>query len=166
MSDVEENNFEGRVSTKPREPSSAAARCAGFRPAVRGRGLRGVLRGPRKQPPEPSRLLPHIPRWLLGSTASQALRITLRPLLETAWYLDSGVSLRPARSPPRGFPISVPSCGSPSRWGGGPRPGVSPGRTVVGADCGGVAATPELRRGSRGPRRAGLSPGREQLAWD
>lgn len=31
MSDVEENNFEGRVSTKPREPSSAAARCSGAR---------------------------------------------------------------------------------------------------------------------------------------
>lgn len=47
MSDVEENNFEGRVSTKPREPSSAAARCSGFHGDGRGRaGLRGVLRGP------------------------------------------------------------------------------------------------------------------------
>lgn len=48
MSDVEENNFEGRVSTKPREPSSAAARCSGFHGNERGRaGLRGVLRVPR-----------------------------------------------------------------------------------------------------------------------
>ena len=47
MSDVEENNFEGRVSTKPREPSLAAARCSGFLWDERGRaGLRGVLRGP------------------------------------------------------------------------------------------------------------------------
>ena len=47
MSDVEENNFEGRVSTKPREPSSAAARCSGFHGDKRGRAwLRGALWGP------------------------------------------------------------------------------------------------------------------------
>lgn len=71
MSDVEENNFEGRVSTKPREPSSAAARCSGSHEDERGRaGVRaGSLAGTRgEQPLEPSRLLPPIPRWLLGST--------------------------------------------------------------------------------------------------
>lgn len=46
MSDVEENNFEGRVSTKPREPSSAAARRSGARGPARSVGRSGELAGP------------------------------------------------------------------------------------------------------------------------
>lgn len=45
MSDVEENNFEGRVSTKPREPSSAAARCSGARGRARSVGRGSLTRG-------------------------------------------------------------------------------------------------------------------------
>lgn len=64
MSDVEENNFEGRVSTKPREPSSAAARCSGARGRARSVGAR--LRGPREWPRWPLRAHPRVPRWLRG----------------------------------------------------------------------------------------------------
>lgn len=69
MSDIEENNFEGRVSTKPREPSPAAAQFLGVSPeAARSGGVCGVTCG--EPPLRPRRLLPHLPRWFLGSSPS------------------------------------------------------------------------------------------------
>ena len=55
MSDVEENNFEGRVSTKPREPSLAAAPMLGVsRGQARSGGVAGSPAGARwEQPLEP-----------------------------------------------------------------------------------------------------------------
>ena len=124
MSDVEENNFEGRVSTKPREPSLAAAPMLGVsRGQARSGGVAGSPAGARwEQPLEPSRSLLHIPRWLLG--------YTLPPFFGD-WLVAGLLGPVPtppaghlAFSPPRGFLIAVPRCGSPSRWGGRRRQGV------------------------------------------
>lgn len=132
MSDVEENNFEGRVSTKPREPSSAAARCSGFHGDERGRaGLRGVLRGPAG-----SSLWSHHGCFLTYQDGfwvplfPQTPRITPSPPFFGDWLIPGllgPISPRSGALPsphPWGFLISVPRSGSPSRWGGRRRQGV------------------------------------------
>lgn len=118
-----------------------------------------------EQPLEPSRLLPHIPRWLLGSTSSpNTTNIPPPPFLETDWYLDSWVQFPPAVRPPFSptlrLPISVGGVGPRRGGAGGDGREFPSGRIVVGASCGGIAGDPEHRRGSRGRKCAGLSSGR------
>lgn len=165
MSDVEENNFEGRVSTKPREPSSAAARCSGFHRGERGgAGLRGAVRGSAGSSLWSHRRCSLIPRWLLGSTpAPNTTGNPSPPFLETDTW-----------TPGSDFPCSAPSLlatpeASLSLWRGvGPRRGEAggggrefpSGRIVVGASCGGLSSDLEQRGGSRGRKCAGLTSGR------
>lgn len=160
MSDVEENNFEGRVSTKPREPSSAAARCSGARGRARsvGRGCgarRSSLEGHRERvtsqdgfgvPPAcpDAPLARSAPFWRLTGTWPG-------PILS-------------CRSLSSQLPISAPRCGSPARWGRRRR-GAPSGRIVVGASCGGISGhppppPPAIAAGSRGRKCAGLLSGR------
>lgn len=112
------------------------------------------------QPREPSRLLPHLPRWLLGSTRAPHTTGSPVPLFwgrptETRTPGSDVPRQRalPSRHPPR--------CGSPWRWGGRSRRGgpVRPD-SMVGASRGGFSGDPERRRGSRGRTCAGLPSGR------
>ena len=169
MNDVEENNFEGRVSTKPREPSSAAAPMLGVsRGRARSGGVAGSPAGSRwEQPLEPSRSLLHIPRWLLGYTL--APNITDHPPSPLFWRLTDSRTPGSDSHPPAGHLAFSPPRGSLSLFQGvGPRRGGAggdgrefpSGRIVVGASCGGVSGDPEHRRGSRGRKCAGLLSGR------
>ena len=124
MSDVEENNFEGRVSTKPREPSSAAAPMLGVsRGRARSGGVAGSPAGSRwEQPLEPSRSLLHIPRWLLGYTL--APNITDHPPSPLFWRLTDSRTPGSDSHPPAGHLAFSPPRGSLSLFQGvGPRRG-------------------------------------------
>lgn len=156
MSDVEENNFEGRVSTKPREPSSATARCSGFH---RGDAVAGSCAGVRAR-----------------GAASGAVAVASSPPKMASGFHSCpkhhGQSRTPffggrpteTREPPGPMcPRSAPSVLATPR-GAGPRGGgaAPAGRpdSVVGASRGGLSGDPEHRRGPRGRRCAGLPSGR------
>lgn len=167
MSDVEENNFEGRVSTKPREPSSATARCSGFHRGRRGRGeFCGSPRGGgaasgavtvASSPPKMASGFPSCP---------QTPRAALSP-----FFWGGGGRLTDTRTPESDLRTqrALPSRHHPPPRGVGPRGGgaggaggeLPSGRTAVGASCGGLAGDPERRRGSRGRKCAGLPSGRD-----
>ena len=169
MSDVEENNFEGSVSTKPREPSSAAAPMLGVsRGRARRAGLRGVWRGPAG-----SSLWSHRGRFFTSQDGfwvtllPQIPRITPLPPFFGDWLIAGLLGPIPTR--PAGHLASPHPEASLSLFRGvGPRRGGAggdgrefpSGRIVVGASCGGVSGDPEHRRGSRGRKCAGLLSGR------
>lgn len=115
MSDVEENNFEGRVSTKPREPSLAAAPMLGVsRGQARSGGVAGSPAGARwEQPLEPSRSLLHIPRWLLGYTL--APNTTDHPPSPFFWRLTDSRTPGSGSHAPRGAPCLLPTPRLPYR---------------------------------------------------
>lgn len=163
MSDVEENNFEGRVSTKPREPSSAAARRSGFHGDERGRaGLRGVVRGPAGSSLRSHRdcFLPSQDGFWVPVLSRPPRAATPVWGLTATWTPGPGPLCGPALLPVRSAPRRPHLCGEervPRRGGAG-----GGGRTVVGCcwSAEALVATPSLAAGLGVGRARGLPTGR------